>query len=108
MSFLRAMAAGATLLAFGSGATLADSNVGPLFASTTDPCCVVASVGPGGRAVMVESVATRHRWLYYLTGANVGPGLLPVGSPVDLDPLTGRLFGSDHEFIAGALVSAAN
>jgi hypothetical protein len=108
MNVLGATAAGVALLVFGAGAALADSTAGPLLTRAPDPCCVVVSVGPGGRAVIVESTATRHRWMYYLTGAQMTPALLGVGSRVDFDPLTGRLFDTDHEFIAGALVSVAN
>jgi hypothetical protein len=109
MNILQAAAAGAVVLALGVGSAIAASSDAPILSARFgDPCCVVISIGPGGRAVTVESVATQRRWLYYITGTPVAPGALVAGSRVDFDPLTGRLFGTDHELIAGALVSAAD
>jgi hypothetical protein len=109
MNVLHAAAAGAVVLALGVGSAIAANTGAPILPDRLgDPCCVVISVGPGGRAVTVESVATQRRWLYYVTGTPVAPGALAAGSRVEFDPLAGRLFGTDHELIAGALVSAAN
>jgi hypothetical protein len=108
MNVLRAAALGAIVLAFGAGAASAGSGVAPLLVRATDPCCVVTSIGPGGRAVMVENVVTRHRWLYSVTGTALSSADLEGGARVDFDPLTGQLYGNNQRMIAGALVSAAN